>query len=67
MSDVSKARALPGVPFEAKAKRKKRKDIDAAASTLTPEFEEIRQLLSGQPLRGLDPTMRGPTGHGWPK
>ena len=67
MSDVSEARALPGVPFEAKARRKRRKDVDAAASTLTPEFEEIRQLLSGQPLRGLDPTAdgrSGPTGRG---
>jgi len=53
MSDLPKARLLPGIPFEAKARKKRRKGKPAQASTCTPPFDEVRPFLTGTPLRGL--------------
>ncbi len=56
MTDLPKARLLPGVPFEAKARKKRsRSSTPAAASSCTPPFEDVRPFLSGEPLHGLTP------------
>lgn len=53
MSDLPKARLLPGIPFEARARKKRRKGKPAPASTCTPPFDEVRPFLTGKPLRSL--------------
>ncbi len=53
MSDLPKARLLPGIPFEAKAKKKRRRGAPAPASTCTPPFDEVRPFLTGTPLHGI--------------
>ncbi len=54
MTDLPKARLLPGIPFEAKARKKRRKGrAPAPAATCTPPFEDVRPFLSSKPLRGL--------------
>ena len=53
VSDLPSARLLPGIPFDAKARKKRRKGEPAPASTCTPPFDEVRPFLTGTPLRGL--------------
>ena len=53
MNDLAKARLLPGIPFEAKSRKKRRKGHPAPASTCTPPFDEVRPFLTARPLRGL--------------
>ncbi len=56
MTDLPKAHLLPGFPFEAKARKKRRKRSNpAAAATCTPSFEDVRPFLSSKPLHGLTP------------
>lgn len=58
MTDLPKAQLLPGIPFEAKARKKRSKGKPAAAATCTPPFEDVRPFLSGKPLHGLTPAPR---------
>ena len=54
MTDLPKAHLLPGIPFEAKARKKRRKGrAPAPAATCTPPFEDVRPFLSSKPLHGL--------------
>ena len=53
MNDHAKARLLPGIPFEAKARKKRKKGDPAPASTCTPPFDEVRPFLTAKPLHGL--------------
>ena len=54
MSDLAKARLLPGIPFEAKARKKRTKGNPAPASTCTPPFDKVRPFLTtAKPLVGL--------------
>ncbi len=56
MSDLPKARLLPGIPFEAKARKKRSKSsTPAVAASCTPSFEDVRPFLSSKPLHGLTP------------
>ena len=56
MTDLPKAQLLPGVPFEAKARKKRNKaGARAAATSCTPPFEDVCPFLSGNPLHGLTP------------
>ncbi len=53
-TDIPHAQLLPGIPFEAKARKKRRKGVGPArASTLTPPFADVRPFLTFKPLRGL--------------
>ena len=65
MSDLPKARLLPGIPFEAKARKKRRKGDPAPASTCTPSFEEIRPFLTGKPLRVVSDAVAEKTAQQW--
>lgn len=60
MSDLPKARLLPGIPFEVKARKKRRKGNPAPASTCTPPFDKVRPFLTATPLRGLTETPAQP-------
>ena len=61
MTDLPEAHLLPGFPFEAKARKKRRKGGNPApATTRTPPFEDVRPFLSSKPLRGLTPTPLAP-------
>ncbi len=60
MTDLPKAHLLPGIPFEAKARKKRRKGKPAAATTCTPSFEDVRPFLSSKPLHGLTPPPAAP-------
>ena len=61
MTDLPRAQLLPGFPFEAKARKKRRKRGNtAAAATRTPPFEDVRPFLSSKPLRGLTPPPPAP-------
>ncbi len=61
MTDLPKAHLLPGFPFEAKARKKRRKGGDpASAATCTPPFEDVRPFLSNKPLHGLTPAPPAP-------
>ena len=61
MTDLPEAHLLPGFPFEAKARKKRRKGGNPApATTRTPPFEDVRPFLSSKPLRGLTPTPPAP-------
>jgi hypothetical protein len=54
MTDVPKAQLIPGRPFEAKARKKRRKGRDPApAATCTLPFDDVRPFLSGKPMHGL--------------
>lgn len=54
MTDVPKAKTLPGRPFEAKARKKRRKGGEPApAVTRTLPFDDVRPFLSGRPLHGI--------------
>ncbi len=56
MTDLPKAHLLPGIPFEAKARKKRSKRRNPApAATCTPPFEDVRPFLSSKPLHGLTP------------
>jgi len=60
MTDLPKAQLLPGIPFEAKARKKRSKGKPAAAATCTPPFEDVRPFLSNKPLHGLTHTPPAP-------
>ena len=56
MTDLPKAYLLPGFPFEAKARKKRRKGgTPAPATTRTPPFQDVQPFLSNKPLHGLTP------------
>ncbi len=61
MTDLPKAQLLPGIPFEAKARKKRSKRRDPApAATCTPPFEDVRPFLSSKRLQGLTPPAAQP-------
>ncbi len=53
MNDLPRARAVPSLRFEAKARRKKKLTAKFTATSCGPSFEEVRPFLSGKRLRGL--------------
>ena len=53
MNDLPRARAVPSLTFEAKARRKKKLTAKFTATSCGPSFEEVRPFLSGKRLRGL--------------
>jgi hypothetical protein len=54
VTDLPPANLVPGRPFEAKARKKRRKGTDPVpAATRTLPFDKVRPFLSGKPLRGL--------------
>ncbi len=56
MTDLPKAHLLPGIPFEAKARKKRSKSRNpATAATCTPSFEDVRPFLSSKPPHGITP------------
>lgn len=58
MTDIPTAQPLPGFPFEAKARKKKKKGEPARAVTRTPPFDDVRPFLTAKPLRGLGDAAR---------
>ncbi len=61
MTDLPKADLLPGFPFEAKARKKRRKGgTPAPAITRTPPFQDVRPFLSNKPMHGLSHTPPAP-------
>jgi hypothetical protein len=61
MTDLPKAYLLPGFPFEAKARKKRRKGgTPAPATTRTPPFQDVQPFLSNKPLHGLTPRPAAP-------